>query len=408
MATFDTPLKNLNFSEEVANFWDQKIVEKYDLGWACETFSPFKNSQNFPRWHKLKNNFNIYNLFDKLRGFQRDELCHLAQNPIENNDFYKELNTAKFLNLLAKNGVDIVDCIKQNQEKDPDNIDGWKYISLLELVNTYLWENKKFISDDYLNLIIKEKKETNKKSNYFQEDLKTEINLFFSTWENLHPKKHNINFFIETLNVFATKYDKQSNTVLLDCLSFSYDTQKQIKNYMETHYPKYLQEYQQYYSDICKKEDFFSFNNSHQQTLNLNLYQILEQYNINEDKLHQFTNIINYVFKTIQSDTFLNMIGKDLSLINTTTINQNKKSIVFCYSSKKKEDLEEFGKILKYSIQGILDDFNTLNYSESNDWDGKLQIITNINNEFLVKKYTVKKLENETSKKEFAIKNFKI
>lgn len=404
--TLNTPITTLNIPYQIEKYWDDTILAKQESSFSLESYSPFKQSFNTtPKWHQLKV-MRIFEIFKNLSDYYEKEKNHLIMNKNEKKQTYLIINTPEFLQKLSSCGLDIIEIIHNTISDDPSNKRNWQYYSLIELVNAHLKNKKTYMSEEYFDCIFNEKKANNRR-HYHYEDINQEINTMLNILDNLPPKKVTYELFSHMLEEYCSfiPESKGDYEFYPDLLNF--ESQKKIKSYISTHFPEKIDENSKFYSDIYGDKKIFSFKQYFQNSAELNVYNILNQFDLPQEKENHISSLLCYTFELSTGKDFLTAIQKDYQVFNSSA-NNNGKNLKIQYSTEKEEHILEVENIIKYNFETILENSDKLFYRQEDGFSGAPEVYSNVNVDFLVKNYLNKKLQYESKDKNTNQKSFKI
>jgi len=404
MITFPTLLQDLKISSETKKFWNDVLLEKFNK--YSSSYSSFSRSDKFPNWDKLiSSNFRIFDLFQKLSEYYKKEKYDYAnKDRLFSNEDNNPFLSLEFLELLKKDKVSMEGVFLNTLIAEPENKSGWTYAEFIELHLHHLKENKQKLNKDIEKQYFTELHEHQQYYSYVSVD--ENINLFFSLIEVIQPNQINYNWFKEKLEFFCTIKDDDSRQIVNQAQYLNFDSQKKIYDYLVDLFPDNISENKKYFSKILPSP-VFKTNRLHQGSIEINLYQILNELHLNQKDLHHLINISKECLNVVSQPSFLNLIEKDIPVSNIYS-KENNSSIILNFSTNSYEDLEDFEKILLRSLNGVLKVSDKIRISWSESYSGADELITNMDSKFIHQHYLFQTLNETLSTNSNSAKKMKI
>lgn len=404
MTTFPILLQDLNISSETKKFWDDVLLEKFNKSYS--SYSSFSRSDKLPNWDKLiSSNFRVFDLFQKLSEYYKKE-----RYDFNNKDkfFAKEetstFSSIEFLELLKKDKISIDNIFLNTLVAEPENKSGWTYAEFIELHLHYLKENKQKLHTEIEKQYFLELNEHQQYYSYVSVD--ENINLFFSLMDVIQPNKINHTWFKEKLEFFCTIKDDDSRQLVNQAEYLNFDSQKKIYDYIVDLFPDNINEHNKYFSKILPSP-VFKTSRLHQGSIEINLYQILNELHLNQKDLNHLIHISKECLNVVSQPSFLELIEKDIPVSNIYS-KDNNSSVILNFSTNSYEDLEDFEKILLRSLNGVLKVSDKIRISWSESYSGADELITNMDSKFIHQHYLFQTLNETLSTNSNSAKKMKI
>lgn len=371
--TLNTPLKEVNLSDNIKNVWNKST------DWNPTRY--LSREDGLTSLTKLINSGNrVYELFQSLAHYYKKE--QFEREYEHNNSKHKSLSI-EILKVLTEERLDITEIILENMKQNPHNEGGWAYINFLDLYTEYLKEKKLPLNELILNQLISEKIGEKQYSSYYSID--TEIEQLFNLLNTIPQNSISYPWFSETLNMFCQAYNE--DTRMLDDHShlLNFDSQTKIYDYVKTYFSNHLEDNIKYFSDIVPQE-ILSVRKYHQSTIEINLYQVLRENNLTQKSFGHAKSVAIECLNIVASKEFMELIHENIT-VNNINHQEGLKSITLQFSTNTSEELETFEKVFSTALSGILKITEKIHLNWSDSWSGEQELITNMDAKFVHKQY---------------------
>lgn len=403
MTTFPTLLQDLNISPETKQFWDDVLLDKFNK--SSTSYSSFSHSDKLPNWNKLiSSNFRMFDLFQKLSQYYKNERYDYLNKDRFLSEESNPFLSLEFLELLKKDKIAIDDIFINTLIAEPENKSGWTYAEFIELHLHYLKKNNQKLNENIERQYFLELNEHQQYYSYVSVD--ENINLFFSLLAVIQPTQITYPWFKEKLEFFCTIKDDDSRQLVNQAQYLNFDSQKKIYDYINESFPENLSENNKYFSKILPSP-VFKTHRLHQGSVEINLYQILNELHLNQKDLNHLIHISKECLNVVSQSSFLNLIEKDIQISNIYTKETNT-SVILNFSTNNYQDLEDFEQILLRSLNGVLKVSDKIRISWSESYSGADELITNMDSNFIHQHYLYQTLNETLSTNSNSSKKMKI
>lgn len=375
-----TPLKELDFPPYVGNFWNDNLINKFKKSY--DGYSFFSRDNNFPTWEKLMSSEQrVFELLKHLSDFNSKEKHQFKHENIK--DLSSSYLSVQMLNLLSKEGLDITKVLLDNHFNDIDNKGGWSYTDLFEIYLKHLDSKNESIPNSLLTKFIFDIKEEKKYASYRSVD--EEIDTYFKLLKIIPQNKINYNWFSENLNLFCTIKDEETRELVNYSKHLNYDSQKQIYDYVNQHFPEKIIENKEYYLNLLSS-DIFSTKRLYQGSVDINIFQLIHQCKLSQNDSSHLSNIAKHCLSVIASPEFMQLINENIAISNIHT-QDNQSNLTLNFSTDSYENLEIFEKIVLRSLNGVMRVSEKIKITWSESYSGADELITNMDAKFIHQYY---------------------
>lgn len=377
-----TPLKNINFSNEISSFWTEKLIGKYSE--RHESYSPFSRRDKFPKWSDLIFEKKTVNkLFGHIADFYRSETFEFKDKEVKNIESSMYLSI-QMLDILDKNNLDISKILLEPYERDPNNYNEHRVIEFFNMYLDYLSLKNETIPKSLSTQFISELIDDKGYSSYRSID--DDVNTYFQLLKVTPKDKITYEWFLENLNIFCLIKDEDTRDLVNNAKNLNYDSQKMIHDYINNNFPQYVTENEKYYPELLDN-DIFSVKRFHQSTIDIKIFPIIKKYNLNQKDVRHLSSIACECLNVIASDEFMKMIGKNIPITNIETKDHHS-SVVLNFSTDTHENLEAAEKILLTALKGVFEVSQKIHLTWTEDYHtGADQIRTNMDAKFVHQYY---------------------
>lgn len=370
---FNAQLSEFQFPTEVSDFWDKEVSEYVK---HKKVYLQHSLIGDLPLWLIYYENSTIEDLIDLVSDiYQMDLLSNRTR--LDNKD--EEFFSIKLLQLLDSDEFPVSQLLPLAYQETLNTL-GFNTHGNLPKFQLYLhyvdWTDNSISQEDYYKYTTVMLKDGGS-----QRKMDEHIGLYFSllkvtpqdyvTWEN----------FIQTIETLA----KDINSTTLN-----YHSQLSIYNYTKDNFPQYLNETSNYYPNLVNKPIFVT-QNLYQELIDINLFQLTYQYNLNPDKIYHLVNIVKHSLPIMAEKEFQDLINQHIQVTNTKT---EDKGAIFSisFSTKTENELALFKEIVLTVLQNVLILSEEIHIEWIETYSGPHHLHTNLKPELLSKAYLYGKL----------------
>lgn len=378
-----TPLKNIKLSKESLDFWRDKLMAKYHNRYSG--YSPFSTSydRGLSSWSELVSKGKTVNdLFDILSSFHRSENSEFNYNEVKNTESSMYLSV-QMLDILRKDNIDLGKIILDKYAHEPSNSERWYYMGVFNIYLDYLNYRNETIPEILKTHFISELKDAKGYSSHRSVD--EDINTYFSLLKVIPKNKITYEWFSENLDTFCL-IENENGELENACKYLNYDSQKKIHDYISDNFPSRINDNEKYYPNLLQS-DVFSTKRFHQGSIDIKIFPLIQQYNLNQKDVKHLSNIAVECLNVVASDEFMKLIGENIPISNIETKDQHS-NVILNFSTDTYENLEKVEKILLTALKGVLEVSHKINMSWSEDYHtGENILMTNMNAKFVHQYY---------------------
>ncbi len=385
-----TPLSNIEFSNDIPNFWKEKIIARFEQ--RSDGYSWFKREDKFDDWKKLiANNKTVGDLLNKIAKFYRSENGQFQYDDIKNIDSSSYLSV-QMLTLLNKNGIDLTEILLKNYDYEPKDYKDWHILDFFNIYLDYLNIRSEKIPDILNEKFITKLEQYKKFSSHRSVD--EDLNTYFQLLKVMPKEKITYDYFVDQLNFFCLIEDRESRELENHCKYLNYDSQKKIHNYIKEHFPNKIEENSQYYPELLVS-DVFSTKRLHQGCIDINIFSLINQYGLTDKDSSHLSSIACECLNVVASDEFMKLIGENISISNIEN-KKYKSNVTLHFSTNNYEDLEIAERIILTALKAMFDISQKIRMHWSENYHtGADELSTNMNAKFVHQYYMYQNL-NET------------
>ncbi len=378
--TLETPLRELSNPISIQKFWEKILINSYD-----SRHSSFRTEDNLPTWEKMiSSNFRMFEFLKNLSDYYRKEKFSSKENKKEEALFF----SIQMLDILKKENFNITNIFLENQKQ---NNGDWRYSEFIEIYLSYLHIKKEFIPNSLKEQLILETKEDKNYSSFRSVD--QNIELYLNFLKVINPNDITYEWFSKNLELACEMYDEESRDIINFSSYLNFDSQKNIHEYINNFFPDKIDENKNYFYKILPSPIFVT-QRFFQGSIDINLYQILSQNNLNQDNITHLTNIAKECLNIITKPTFMNLINENINVSNIET-KDKQSNLILNFSTNNVKDLELFETIALRALNGVLQVSDKIKLKWTDSYYGDNELITNMDEKFIYQQYLHQTL-NET------------
>lgn len=374
--TLSTKIKDIKLSKKISRVWNEKIVARYNESYGSNGFSE-RNQPNL--WNDL-GDISLSDLISYINEFYVAEYYNI--------DKYIEYNyvAIDFLNALKEEKLDVRNILEESIKNPPSLLSNK---GLLDVYIKFLNSNNEFISESLLTSILEK---LNDEKRYIRNgDLEEQINFFFDLLKVVPHSIKTEQWTIDTLDSFCFLRDDETRELVNASKNLRYISQNHVLDYIQTNFPQNIEKYKKYYHDLLD-DNAFELENLYQAKVSINLYSLLQQYQLEIDLSDKLSDIAHQCLKVVASKEFMVLINKNIDVSNIIA-HKTKSHISLGFSTQTADELKEFEDIFLLAVKNIL----KVQEKVSIEWyesyhSSENELSTNMDAKFIYQYYSYSKL----------------